>query len=123
MVTFQERYPRLGDRVYRAPSAIHGFGLFARVAIPAGSYIGSYEGPRARRDGVYVLWVYEAIDRDPVGRSGRNLLRWLNHRDDGNAEFDGFDLYARRPIAAGEEITFDYSGGEAVAALERAEVC
>jgi SET domain-containing protein len=41
----------------------------------------------------------------------RNLLRWLNHSDDPNAELDGFDLYARRAIAVDEEITFDYGGG------------
>jgi len=39
-------------------------------------------------------------------------LRWLNHQDEGNAEFDGFDLYAKRDISAEEEITFNYSGEE-----------
>lgn len=48
----------------------------------------------------------------PVGRSGRNLLRYLNHAVPGNAEFDGFDLYARSRIGAGEEITFDYEASE-----------
>jgi len=55
-----------------------------------------------------VLWVFED-GKEPVGRSGRNLLRFLNHQPEGNAEFDGFDLYARRDIAPGEEITFDYN--------------
>ncbi|MCB2101935.1 MAG: TerC family protein, partial [Rhodobacterales bacterium] len=32
--------------------------------------------------------------RQPVGRSGRNLLRYINHESPGNAAFDGFDLYA-----------------------------
>jgi SET domain-containing protein len=100
--------PRLGDKVYRAASAIHGQGLFAKVSIPSGTYIGTYKGPQAKRDGTYVLWVYAQEGEPPIGRSGRNLLRWLNHQDDGNAEFDGFDLYARRDIAAGEEITFNY---------------
>jgi SET domain-containing protein len=100
---------RLRDRVYKAPSPIHGNGCFARVPFSAGDYVGTYEGPEARRDGTYVLWVFEEGE-EPVGRSGRNLLRWLNHREDGNAEFDGFDLFARRDIAAGEEITFDYNG-------------
>ena len=49
----------------------------------------------------------------PEARSGRNLLRWLNHQTPGNARFDGFDLYALTDIAAGEEITFDYGGGRA----------
>ena len=101
---------RLRDLVYRAPSPIHGHGVFAKVRIEADQYIGTYEGPQAKRDGTYVLWVYAEEGRPPVGRSGRNLLRWLNHQDEGNAEFDGFDLYARRDIEPGEEITFNYSG-------------
>ncbi len=100
---------RLRDRVYKAPSDIHGNGLFAKLRFEPGDHIGSYEGPEARRDGTYVLWVYE--EDGPVGRSGRNLLRWLNHRDEGNSEFDGFDLYAKAVIEPGDEITFDYSGG------------
>ena len=104
------RTPRLRDLVYKAPSEIHGHGLFARVPIRAGQYIGTYLGPEAQRDGTYVLWVWGEEGEAPVGRSGRNLLRWLNHQDEGNAEFDGFDLYAKRDISAEEEITFNYSG-------------
>ena len=100
---------RLRDRVYRAPSPIHGDGCFARVPFAAGDHIGTYTGPQATRDGTYVLWVREE-GRAWEGRSGRNLLRWINHQEDGNAWFDGFELYARRDIAAGEEITFDYDG-------------
>ena len=113
----QQHKQRLGDRVYKASSPIHGTGLFARVELSEGSYIGTYEGPAARRDGTYVLWVYEE-GRPPVARSGRNLLRYLNHQDQGNAEFDGFDLYALRTIAAGEEITFNYEGGDDVGSIE-----
>ncbi len=104
------RIPRLRDQVYKAPSPIHGNGLFAKRRIQADQFIGTYEGPEARRDGTYVLWVYEEEGEAPVGRSGRNLLRWLNHQEEGNAEFDGFDLYARRAIEPDEEITFNYSG-------------
>lgn len=107
----QQSKPRLRDRVYKAPSPIHGTGLFAKVELCEGSYIGTYEGPAAQRDGTYVLWVYEE-GQAPVARSGRNLLRYLNHQDQGNAEFDGFDLYALRAIGAGEEITFNYEGGD-----------
>ncbi|MGD8587638.1 MAG: SET domain-containing protein-lysine N-methyltransferase [Chromatiales bacterium] len=105
------RIKRLGDRVYKAPSPIHGNGLFAKVDIKKGEYIGTYEGPYAKRDGTYVLWVFEE-GQDPIGRSGRNLLRYLNHQQQGNAEFDGFDLYAISDIAPHEEITFDYGGWE-----------
>ena len=100
----------LRKRVYVAPSPIHGTGCFARISFSGGDWIGTYEGRPACRDGTYVLWVC-AEGEPPVGRRGRNLLRYLNHRGDGNAEFDGFELYALRDIAAGEEITFDYSAG------------
>lgn len=101
----------LSQRVYRAPSMLHGVGCFARQAFASGDYIGTYAGRPARRDGTYVLWVLED-GKDPIGRSGRNLLRWLNHQVPGIARFDGFDLYAARDIAPGEEITFDYTGGD-----------
>ena len=76
-----------------------------------GEYIGTYHGPDAKRNGTYVLWVYDSDDEaNAIGRSGRNLLRYLNHADPGNAEFDGFDLYARSRIEVDEEITFNYEG-------------
>ena len=102
---------RLRDRVYAAPSEIHGTGLFAKRRIEKGEYIGTYEGRAAKRDGTYVLWVFEEGE-EPVARSGRNLLRYLNHAEEGNAEFDGFDLYALGNIEPDEEITFDYQGFE-----------
>ena len=112
----------LRDWVYAAPSRVHGTGLFAGKAIRAGEYIGSYHGPRAKRNGMYVLWVWEqeenAGEGDWVGCSGRNLLRYLNHALDCNAEFDGLDLYAIADIAENDEITF-YYGDEFEEALQQ----
>lgn len=103
----------LREIVYVADSGIHGRGLFAARAIRKGEYIGTFHGPEARRDGTYVLWVYERGPGDPpVGRSGRNMLRFLNHATGCNAAFAGFDLYARRAIRRGDEITIDYGGAE-----------
>ncbi len=94
-------------------SKIHGTGLFAARKIDKGEYIGTYWGPLAKRNGTYVLWVYETEDEDSaVGRSGRNLLRYLNHSTRCNAEFDGFDLYALNKIPKDGEITFDYRESE-----------
>lgn len=102
----------LREAIYSAPSSIHGTGLFARKGIKKGDYIGTYHGPKAKRDGTYVLWVYDPEDEEnAVGCSGRNLLRYLNHAQPGNAEFDGLDLYARVRIRADDEITFNYEGG------------
>ena len=98
----------LRSRIYRAASSIHGQGCFAKVPFQSGEWIGTYEGPAVDRDGTYVLWIYDPEGNVLSGRDGRNLLRWLNHSDQPNAEFDGFDLYASRAIAVDEEITFDY---------------
>ena len=43
-----------------------------------------------------------------VGRIGRNILRFVNHAGSCNAAFEGFDLYATRPIPRDAEITIDY---------------
>lgn len=93
-------------------SAIHGRGLFARCTLARNQFIGTFEGPAARRDGMYVLWVYDDPNDETrvSGRIGRNALRFLNHAKPGNAVFDGFDLYARRAIRKGDEITIDYGG-------------
>ena len=92
---------------YIAPSDIHGKGLFAKVEIEEGTFIGTYKGPEAKRNGSHVLWVYED-DGEVIGRRGLNKLRYLNHCDSPNAEFDGFDLYTLREIGPGEEITINY---------------
>ena len=102
---------RLKRKVYAAPSPIHGKGLYANHDIEADSYIGTYRGLHTLRDGKYVLWTFPE-DRQPMGRRGMNLLRFLNHPENPNAEFDGYDLYATRPIDAHEEITIDYGGFE-----------
>ncbi len=104
----------LKKMVYVAPSPIHGRGLFARRPIGRGTHIGTYEGPLAKRNGKYVLWIQDDDGSVLEGRRGMNLLRYLNHAVKPNAEFDGYDLYAIRRIRSGEEITFNYSPGEAL---------
>jgi SET domain-containing protein len=92
---------------YVAQSPIHGRGLFAKTEIDGATYLGTYEGPEAKRNGSHVLWVYED-DGEVIGRRGLNKMRYVNHSDEPNAEFDGFDLYATRKIGPDEEITIDY---------------
>ncbi len=99
----------LRDTVYSAKSKIHGTGLFANRRIEEGEYIGTYHGPKTKKNGTYVLWVYEKGEKKkPIGCNGKNLLRFLNHSEDYNAEFDGRDLYAIAEIDPHQEITFDY---------------
>ncbi len=100
---------RLTNLLRVATSAIHGRGVFARRPIAAGTYLGTYEGKKTRRDGKYVLWVED--DGETTAREGRAPLKFLNHSREPNACFDGFELFASRDIEAGEEVTFDY--GEA----------
>lgn len=89
-----------------APSSIHGRGVFARRDVPAGTYLGTYGGRRVRHAGKFVLWVSD--DDCTTARAGEPPLKYLNHSDEPNTQFDGFDLFARRDIATGEELTFDY---------------
>ena len=97
---------------YVADSSIHGRGLFARRDIPKGTWIGHYEGRKTRDDGMHVLWVESGEGENDaeewIGIDGRNELRFLNHSNDPSGEMDGLDLYARRDIPAGEEITIHY---------------
>ena len=100
----------LREWVYSAKSALHGTGLFARRAISEGEYIGTYHGSKAKRNGTYVLWVYDPDNEDDcIGISGQNMLRFLNHdRGEPNTEFEGADLYALRDISQDEELGFNY---------------
>jgi uncharacterized protein len=102
---------KLSQLAYADNSPIHGRGLFARTIIKRGTYIGTYQGPTAKRNGMYVLWV---TDKDGVvtARSGRNLLRYLNHAARPNAAFEGFDLFAKRTVRVDEELTIDYGWDE-----------
>jgi SET domain-containing protein len=97
---------RTRQRVYVGRSPIHGWGLFARGHLERDAHIGTYLGPWAQRNGSHVLWV--DTGEGWIGRRGFNRLRYVNHSKRPNAEFDGFDLYARRTIRPDEEITIDY---------------
>ena len=92
---------------YVDDSGIHGKGLYARVAIKKGEYMGTYDGPEGVENGSHVLWV-EEDDGKWIGRNGQNILRYLNHHQTPHAEFRGFDLYAIKHIREGEELTIDY---------------
>jgi uncharacterized protein len=93
---------------YVSDSPIHGRGLFARRPIAADEYIGSYHGRRTQKNGMHVLWIWNDRRERWEGIDGVNEMRFLNHADEPNADWWGADLYAIRPIAKGEEITFDY---------------
>jgi len=95
-----------------ADSPVHGCGLFARHNIPADTWIGHYDGPQTRENGMHVLWVEAGetgeTGEEWIGYDGNNELRFLNHARQPNGEMDGLNLYAIRDISPGEEITIDY---------------
>jgi uncharacterized protein len=95
-------------QAYVARSPIHGSGLFARRDIEVDEFIGSYEGPTTQEDGMHVLWIWNEDSDRWEGIDGINEMRFLNHDSSPNADWWGTDLYATRPIARDEEITFDY---------------
>jgi len=88
-------------------SSIHGKGVFARQRLREGQLIGRFEGDRTTENGTYVLWLI-GVDGSEVGIRGRNALRFLNHGDPANAEFEDAELFAIRNVQPGSEVLIDY---------------
>ena len=91
----------------------HGRGVFTEEPIPAGSKIMGFSGPFLRYDQTSATTFALQIGPDLyLGASG-GLDDYVNHSCDPNAGLriagTTVNLYAIRDIAAGEEITFDYS--------------
>jgi uncharacterized protein len=114
------RVPLLsGLRVIR--SSIDGYGVIATRPFAAGEVIADVDGVAWRDednlDDRYSLWIAEGLYFDMVDQT-----RWINHSCDPNAELDtgtgeeegaGGQVWARivakRAIAPGEEIAYDYA--------------
>jgi SET domain-containing protein len=113
----------------RGRSGIHGSGVYARVAIPAGHKIVEYTGERItkaeseRREAARLdrlrrglgssTFIFDLNSRhDLDGRRGGNISRFINHSCAPNcrAEQDRGRIWiiAERDIAPGEELSFDY---------------
>ena len=113
-----------GRRIQTRRSGVHGKGVFAVQDIPAGEVVIEYVGE-------IISW-HEAQDRHPHDPSqpnhtfyfhidedrvidalhGGNSSRWINHSCEPNCFADERDgrifITARRNIAAGEELNYDY---------------
>ncbi len=110
-------------------SSIHGRGVYAACIIPSDTRVIEYTGERITKtearlreqqrlarqkrggdDCVYIFDLNKKWDLD--GRSTRNLARLINHSCTPNCRAETIRgrvwIIARREIAAGEEITFDY---------------
>jgi hypothetical protein len=125
-----QKKPTKSTWVTASQSGIHGRGLFARCAIPAGTRVIEYVGrrinkresdrlekrrlERARRGGdssIYAFVLNSRVDID--GGVPWNLARLANHSCDPNCETriirGRIWIIALRKIAAGDEITYDYN--------------
>lgn len=100
-------------------SAIHGQGGFASKAIPAGTRVVEYQGERidkheSRRrcaqNNQFIFYLNQQFDID--GDVDWNPAKWLNHCCTPNCEAELIEgriwIVAKRNIAAGEELTFNY---------------
>lgn len=100
-------------RLGRSPT---GLGLFARVPLRAGARVIEYTGERIsgeeadRRGGRYLFHVDAGHAIDAAGRE--HLARYINHACRPNCEARVVGrrifIYARRAIAPGEELTYNY---------------
>jgi len=107
------RQPRYSLAVRRAKS---GLGLFAQEDIPAGRFVIEYWGEvvsddRAPEVGGKYLFDLEN-GRHILGGTRENVARYANHSCRPNCEVrvtgDRVFIWSIRPIAAGDEISYDY---------------
>jgi SET domain-containing protein len=109
----------LAYRVRSAPSTIEGTGVFAAENIPRRRKIGEVTGElisirtaRRRARGSCRLCLIDLNDTRALDCTKGNALRLLNHSCRANAFLriyrERVEVYARRDIRAGDEITVDY---------------
>ena len=115
MASWREIY----DALIVARSRFAGRGLFAGTPIRARAKIGEYEGERIsltearRRAKDRAIVAIVELDRFALDAKGmRRGFRYINHSCDPNTFFrctpERAEVYARRDIRAGEELTCDY---------------
>lgn len=118
-------------RIQQRRSPIHGNGVFAKTAIPAETEVIEYQGERlthAQADRLYShttesghTFLFTLNDRYVIdANQGGNVARWINHSCEpncravleehgkGNTRHDRVLIETLRPIAEGEELTYDY---------------
>jgi SET domain-containing protein len=102
-----------------APSPIQGRGVFAQARIPRRAKIGEVTGEiiplrtaRKRAKGSCWICLIDVSDTHALDCTNGNVLRRLNHSCGPNAFLriyrNRVEVYARRSIKRGEEITVDY---------------
>jgi hypothetical protein len=99
-------------------SAIHAAGCYTTTAIPKGRRVAEYTGPKLSKseaDHAYenspITYLFGLGDGEIV-IDGHSTAMFINHSCDANCETSEIRgrvwIKSIRPIAAGEEITYDY---------------
>ncbi|HLD87435.1 MAG TPA: SET domain-containing protein-lysine N-methyltransferase [Candidatus Nanoarchaeia archaeon] len=109
-------------RIRVSTSGIHGTGVYAvdpigkgeRIIEYVGEKVTSEEGTRRSKLHPQLTYIFILSDQyDIDGSVGGNESQYINHSCDPNADTDVVDghiwIIALKDIAAGEEITYDYS--------------
>ncbi len=115
----KQRKRRTTGRPFRVGRTPTGLGLFATESMAKGAFIATYRGVRishaeaVRREARGARYIFELNSRWSIDASNRrNLARYANHSCRPNSESalsnGKLILRAIRPIAIGDEITFDY---------------
>ena len=113
-----------GRRIQVRRSGVHGKGVFALQAMAAGTRIIEYLGevidwdeaqrrhPHDPEQPLHTFYFHVDDDRVIDASIGGNAARWINHSCAPNcwADEQGGRIFitARRDIAAGEELNYDY---------------
>jgi len=113
-----------GRRIQVRKSGVHGKGVFALQAIPAGEVLIEYVGeiigwPEALRrhphdpDDPNHTFYFHIDDKHVIDANvGGNASRWINHACDPNCRADETDgrvfIEALRDLSPGEELFYDY---------------
>lgn len=98
----------------RAPSAIHGEGLFSTRARAAGEHVVTLDGQAvplaALPEALFALEWNALSDRVLLVRPIRTSYGYINHAPVPNLAIaaDGVTVSTVRPVAAGQELTLDY---------------
>ncbi len=132
----------LSDKVFRKKIGENEYGLFAKELIPCGDFI--WKENECKHNGCVDLSVRDALNLPEHQKKifmhfcyqiGDDLLSgqlsmeevlkddafFMNHSCDPNVWYEGDCLVARRDIAPGEEITYDY--GTDFTAFDRGFSC
>ena len=104
-----------GPKFIKVKSTINGQSVFQSTQLELGKHYEYEIVLKARTPGRYHLHpVLNVLDSGGlIGRGNwveiTGKLRFLNHSCRANGALSGFELIARKPINAGEEITIDYN--------------